>query len=169
MLIGVGFDDHAMGSCENRLIPYADQASRVLDTNMNTFQIDSEDAAAVQPRKIWVEGGYCKIWHCGKNILLHRWIMQPLANMVVDHINGDTMDNRRSNLRICTRSQNSQNSRKQRWNVYPHAKTGKWKVLVRAGGKLHYGGLFKDKGYAQVMADMMTIDLHGQYAKLSPS
>jgi hypothetical protein len=135
---------------------------------MENFQIDPEDAATLYPRKVWKQGGYCKVWHLGKNVQLHRWIMKPTADMVVDHINGDTMDNRRCNLRVCTRSQNMMNSRKQRWNVYPHAKTGKWKVLVRANGKLHYGGLFNDRRYAQVMADMMVIDLHGDYAKHSP-
>lgn len=45
-----------------------------------------------------------------RNLLLHRAIMDPPTGMVVDHINGDTLDNRRANLRICTQGQNLRNS-----------------------------------------------------------
>lgn len=45
-----------------------------------------------------------------RSLLLHRAIMEPPTGMVVDHINGDTLDNRRANLRICTQGQNLRNS-----------------------------------------------------------
>jgi hypothetical protein len=47
-----------------------------------------------------------------RNILLHRQIMSPDAGLVVDHINGDGLDNRRANLRVCTQKQNQQNVRR---------------------------------------------------------
>lgn len=40
---------------------------------------------------------------------LHRWLMKPPKGMVVDHINGNILDNRRKNLRVCTRKENAQN------------------------------------------------------------
>lgn len=40
---------------------------------------------------------------------LHRELLAPAPGLVVDHANGDTLDNRRSNLRICTKAQNSAN------------------------------------------------------------
>jgi len=46
-----------------------------------------------------------------RQLSIHRTIMSPPKGMDVDHINGDPLDNRRSNLRICTRSQNSQNKK----------------------------------------------------------
>lgn len=45
-----------------------------------------------------------------KVFYLHREIMKPSKGMEVDHINGDKLDNRRSNLRICTRHQNNMNT-----------------------------------------------------------
>lgn len=45
----------------------------------------------------------------GKQILLHRLITGCPAELFVDHINGDGLDNRRDNLRIVTKSQNNFN------------------------------------------------------------
>jgi hypothetical protein len=46
-----------------------------------------------------------------KNQILHRVIMDAPKGMVVDHINKDTLDNRKSNLRICTQSENRRNTK----------------------------------------------------------
>ena len=51
---------------------------------------------------------------------MHRAIMQPAKGMDVDHINGNRLDNRRSNLRVVTRSQNLTN----RKGAMPKSKTG---------------------------------------------
>src|SRR3989304_7890749 len=50
----------------------------------------------------------------GPTISMHRLILQPPKGMVVDHINGDALDNRRENLRIATRQQNQANSNKRK-------------------------------------------------------
>lgn len=44
-----------------------------------------------------------------KSRLLHRYILNPVDNMTVDHINRNTLDNRKCNLRIVTQFQNNQN------------------------------------------------------------
>ena len=44
-----------------------------------------------------------------KLVSLHRLLMSPPDNMQVDHINGNGLDNRRENLRVCTNAQNNAN------------------------------------------------------------
>jgi hypothetical protein len=54
--------------------------------------------------------GYAITFINRKQISLHRFIMNPPLNMQVDHINGDKLDNRRENLRVCTQTENLRNS-----------------------------------------------------------
>ena len=51
-----------------------------------------------------------------KNMLLHREILKPLKRQVTDHINGNTLDNRKENLRVCDKNQNQANRRKYKNN-----------------------------------------------------
>lgn len=62
---------------------------------------------------------------------MHRYILGAPAGLMVDHINGDTLDNRRWNLRLVTRIQNGQN----RIGASAHSKTGVRGVfLLKTGG-----------------------------------
>jgi hypothetical protein len=54
---------------------------------------------------IYAEGIY-------KTIRLHRLIMNPPKGMFIDHIDGNTMDNRKKNLRICTNQENTRNMKR---------------------------------------------------------
>jgi hypothetical protein len=69
--------------------------------------------------------------------LLHRLIMKASKNIEVDHINGDKLDNRKQNLRLCTRSQNRLNSKKrfssrsQYKGVCFNSKNNKWFIEKR--------------------------------------
>ena len=83
--------------------------------------------------------------------LLHRAITGARRVEIVDHKNGDTLDNRRENLRIATSTQNNRNISPGRKNntsgflgVGWHVARGKWQASIRVGGKLQYLGLFDD-------------------------
>ena len=61
--------------------------------------------------------GYVETRVRGKRIFMHRFLMNPAVNEVVDHINGNTFDNRKKNLRICSQSINCKNQQNAK-NIY---------------------------------------------------
>lgn len=89
----------------------------------------------------------------GKSSLerMHRVLMSPPSDMVVDHISGDTLDNRRSNLRVVEHRDNIQNS-KNHSSGYPGVFWGgySWRCGFRLNGKQVYFGSYKDKESAAV-------------------
>lgn len=69
---------------------------------------------------------------------MHRLIMSPPSHLVVDHINHDRLDNRRSNLRICTNFENSQNRIRAlatHGNIYSNKNVTKWFACNMINGK----------------------------------
>lgn len=80
--------------------------------------VDDEDFNAVsclkwtfKRNKGYHEKGYAACFHNtpgGKTvcILMHRFILNPPKKLMIDHINGDGLDNRRANLRVCTQQEN---------------------------------------------------------------
>lgn len=78
-------------------------------------------------------------------LLLHREIMQPVFPLVVDHINGDKLDNRRSNLRVVSRGDNNCNKKRSKGYCF-HKLTGKYAANFR---KKHLG-LFDTPELAKV-------------------
>jgi hypothetical protein len=104
-------------------------------------------------------------------VFMHRAIMNPPQGKVVDHYNGNGLDNRRCNLRICRAAENSRNMAKRAGTrsrfigVYPHR--DKWYVNVTCNGEDHYGGLFDDEVEAAKARDALALRLHGPYARLN--
>lgn len=88
-------------------------------------------------------------------ILMHRLIMQPAAGMVVDHLNGDGLDNRRSNLRVVTRRENMLNlgsaTRASRSGIRGviQEKSGSWRAQIKNFGRPICIGRFKSKEEAR--------------------
>jgi hypothetical protein len=89
-----------------------------------------------------------------KMVYLHHAVVGfPCGGFVVDHINGDTLDNRRANLRFVTVRQNSSNHRARREGktssqfvgVYYRKSSGRWRALIKIGGKQRYLGTFDEE------------------------
>jgi len=66
----------------------------------------------------------------GEIMRLHRLVANAPEGMVVDHLNGDTLDNRKSNLRVCTQAENARNRKGTKGVCYDKSK-GKWMVRYR--------------------------------------
>lgn len=108
-------------------------------------------------------------------IKLHRLIAGAIPGEEVDHANGNTLDNRRENLRICTRTQNRRNSRKSKRNtsgykgVHWHKLTRKWRARVRIGARVWELGLYANKQDAAQAYWNAAYICHGEFACLQPS
>ncbi len=111
-------------------------------------------------------------------LLLHRVIMsrilerELLRSEFVDHIHGLTLDNRRSEIRLATNSQNMMNKSKHKnsTSLYKcvtwHAGTGKWRAYITINKKRRYLGLFVEPREAYEAYCVAARELFGEFARL---
>ena len=82
---------------------------------------------------------------------LHRYIMNFPKGMIVDHINRNKLDNRKCNLRVCSKQQNNINKSKQSNNtsgytgVYWNKRRCKWVAQIKVNSKKIHLGYFENK------------------------
>ncbi len=104
-------------------------------------------------------------------VRMHRLIMNSNKDESVDHCNGNGLDNRRKNLRLCTCSQNQANRTKQINNksgfkgVSWRASRKKWQVRVMQNRKSYFLGYFTDKIEAAKEYDRKAVELFGKFAR----
>jgi hypothetical protein len=105
-------------------------------------------------------------------ILMHRQILGITdRSMLVDHIDGNGLDNRRANLRVATKSQNAQNQRAKAAGtssrfkgVYWWTLRGKWCAGAKLNGKHHSFGSFEIEEDAARAYDEGARTLFGEFA-----
>ncbi len=111
-----------------------------------------------------------------KFVRMHRLILGLTdPKQQVDHINKNTLDNRRENLRICSNSQNSCNRDVKNGisgfrGVYRNGKDcpqRPWKACITINRKLTGLGSFKTPEEAALAYDRAAIELHGEFATLN--
>ena len=106
-------------------------------------------------------------------VLLHREIMNAEQGSMIDHINGDTLDNRKENLRFCTSSQNNINQKLRKDNksgfkgVIWNKEAKKWRAEVGCKGKSVFVGDFMNLQEAARAYDKAAIELFGEFAHLN--
>lgn len=100
---------------------------------------------------------------------MHRLVMHAKPGQMVDHINGDTLDNRRSNLRICTAVQNRQNSKPQGGRKFKGVvkKRSKYEPVIRVNGRIVRLGVFDLPETAARAYDSAAAHFFGQFARLN--
>ena len=109
----------------------------------------------------------------GKATWMHRLIINAPNGMQVDHINGDTLDNRRANLRLVTSQQNRMNQRLRSDNktgykgVFIKKKTGKYTAKIQCGNVIRNLGCFTSAHDAARAYNKAARDLFGEYAYLN--
>lgn len=101
-----------------------------------------------------------------KRTRLHKFIMR--TNRLVDHIDRDPLNNRKSNLRRCTSNDNARNKGMQRNNTSGYkgvSRCGnKWRACIAVDGKNRHIGLFPTPEEAAQAYNAKAIELHGEYA-----
>ena len=155
----------------NEIIEYDDYAEIILYNKdceeVARALIDLEDIDKVKDYK-WKlkDSGYACNNNCG---YLHRFIMDCPDNMVVDHINHNRLDNRKSNLRICTQQQNSMNAGKRNDNksgttgICWDKSRNKWKSYIDINNKRINIGRFNTKEEAIEARKQAELEYFGEY------
>lgn len=115
---------------------------------------------------------YFKAKICGKNVYLHRRISGAGPNQLADHKDGNTWDNRRSNLRICNRSQSNANRCRRSDSRAPYrgitqTPSGRWLAQIMAEKKFTRIGLFDTPEAAAMAYDKKAVELHGEFARIN--
>lgn len=111
----------------------------------------------------------------GKNfqVYLHRQIMNAPKDKVVDHINRNTLDNRKENLRLCSTAENVSNAKKRIDNtsgyfgVYYSKDKKKYFSTIDSKKVTYHLGYFSDKISAAKAYDRAAKKYHKQFAKLN--
>ena len=145
--------------------------------------VDDEDESLVEEHNWYTDGnGYaqthiaCKETKTGKTtIAMHRLVMGLKRNdgKEVDHADGNILNNQKSNLRICTSTQNHWNASRPKDNksgykgVSHHTQYGKWRAVIQVHGKHIHIGYFKDKHTAARAYNTVAKEHFGEFAKLN--
>lgn len=131
--------------------------------------------AHVYPAGVYADRKYRtgKIWVQRQ---LHRVVMERILNheippsLVTDHIDGDRLNNRRSNLRVATRSQNSQNCRMHVINTagqkgVSRTRNGTYQARIVYQGRIRHLGTYATPEEAHEAYCKAAVELFGEFAR----
>lgn len=154
----------------------------VLTRNNIKVLVDDEDIELVEQfswyafhvhgKNLWYALSHFDNPETGKKsqVRMHRLILKPSMGMLVDHVNGDGLDNRRSNLRVASYGQNARNR-----HSFPNNTSGyrgvtfnrakrKWDAFISIDGRNHRVGRSKDVEVAARLYDTAAREHYGDFA-----
>ncbi len=124
---------------------------------------------AVRDRK----GFYARAWIRGRPVGMHRVLLGAVTGQLVDHVNGDKLDNRLRNLRFCTARENAGNKRIKSSTGYKgvhfdkRAKKHPYTARGMNAGKRIRLGVYSNAEDAARAYDAWAIDYYGDFACLN--
>lgn len=165
----------------NKYINYGDTIAVVLPNSNFILLIDPEYLHLIK-EYYWRAASrdnctYAETFTTGKNrkkIRIHNLILPPTDSTFVDHINCNGLDNRAKNLRLCTRSQNSMNTRprkntfsKYKGVTYSCCPTKPYRSRIQLDGKMISLGLFYTQKEAAISYNQAALKYFGEFARLN--
>lgn len=136
--------------------------------------VDDEDYEELNKHQ-WSAGIHRGVMYARRGVeplvYMHRQIMATPEGMYTDHIDGNTLNNQKTNLRVCTNAQNLWNRGKTKNNttgyrgVSFHKPTGKYRARLTFWGREIYLGLFKNIKVAVDTHAKAMKDYYGEFAK----
>jgi hypothetical protein len=152
---------------ENRVTP-----SEILVSHQDAHVI-KERVWTIEHHKKYDLKYAAAFWN-GKRWRLHRYLLNAQPCQIVDHINGNGLDNRRENLRIATNAQNGRNSKPRKGaskfkGIYLDKRTQKWYAQICVNGKSK--NIPGARGLTEIEAarayNEAAIAHYGQFARLN--
>jgi len=141
--------------------------------------VDANDFIRVSQYSWYLhKGGYAarklKLNKVSKTIFLHHFVTETDYKYIVDHINGNRLDNRKQNLRIVTAQQNAFNRSVNRYKnssqykgVFWSKEKKLWLSLIKIKGKSNHLGYFNTEIDAAIAYNENAKTLFGEYARLN--
>lgn len=152
------------------------------DVTLSTGQVaivDEADLERLRPYRWhgeqWRSDGswYAATYHRHGRITMHRLLLDARPGEIIDHINGNGLDNRRSNLRLCSHDQNMHNvhqpsrSKHGYFGVKFDARCGKWIAGIKANNRTRYLGAYDSPEQAAAAYDGASRALFGPNSTLN--
>lgn len=115
---------------------------------------------------------YIRAYNGKTAILMHRYLMSAKRGQLVDHINGNTFDNRKCNLRLCTTAENNRNAKKSitgksKYKGVVIGKKGVFYAKLQYNKKYYHLGTFDLETDAALAYDKKARELFKDFAKLN--
>lgn len=134
-------------------------------------RVDDDIADRLQGRTVGLYSRrYPSVTIDGKTVPVHRFVMAPPAGLVVDHIDGDPLNNTRANLRVVTQTENVLNQRKSRASasgyrgVYRESRGHAWLLKINRHHKhLFFGHSWRSNHVAGLFMDGILGDVVGPF------
>lgn len=157
-----------------RLIPLTQRQNAIVDAKDFYWLSQYNWYANLDPGMNKFYAGRHEPGHKPFHTWMHNEVLGLKGKVFADHINGDTLDNRRENLRPCLgKSQNGCNSKKRCNNksgyigVSWSQRKKKWVASVKFSGKSYFLGQFSNAKDAALARDAKAKELHGEFVTLN--